>query len=291
MKASILIATAATAALLAFGAQAAPTTVYNTELGPLTGTGTTTTSPTGTTSTNAANNLSNEAPAADEWQQRNVRQGGVVGVTTDYADNTGGNGSIYFKTDGTTPSKADMEYSFSQPLLLSDFAGGSYDWYKDSASGDDWAPAPAYRLMMADANGDYAGYLIYEPYRNHAVVEDAWQTELITSSSIFWSNNAKIFLPDPCPNRQSCQYSLGTLASLNTGAKVTGFSTGVGSGWSPGTFVGAVDNVSFTFDDNTSSFNFEVSAVPEPATWAMLIAGFGLAGAALRRRNRAVLAA
>ena len=27
-----------------------------------------------------------------------------------------------------------------------------------------------------------------------------------------------------------------------------------------------------------------VAAVPEPATWAMMIAGFGLAGAAMRRR-------
>jgi hypothetical protein len=33
------------------------------------------------------------------------------------------------------------------------------------------------------------------------------------------------------------------------------------------------------------------TAVPEPATWAMLIAGFGLTGAALRRRRGAVLAA
>ncbi|MFN7174747.1 MAG: PEPxxWA-CTERM sorting domain-containing protein [Thermaurantiacus tibetensis] len=32
-------------------------------------------------------------------------------------------------------------------------------------------------------------------------------------------------------------------------------------------------------------------AVPEPATWAMLIAGFGLVGAAARRRRQAVVAA
>ena len=32
-------------------------------------------------------------------------------------------------------------------------------------------------------------------------------------------------------------------------------------------------------------------AVPEPATWAMMITGFGLAGAALRRRPRSALAA
>jgi hypothetical protein len=33
-----------------------------------------------------------------------------------------------------------------------------------------------------------------------------------------------------------------------------------------------------------------VGAVPEPASWAMLIAGFGLVGAAARRRRRAVAA-
>jgi hypothetical protein len=32
----------------------------------------------------------------------------------------------------------------------------------------------------------------------------------------------------------------------------------------------------------------EFNAVPEPASWAMMIAGFGLAGAALRRRVRVV---
>lgn len=32
------------------------------------------------------------------------------------------------------------------------------------------------------------------------------------------------------------------------------------------------------------------NAVPEPATWAMLIAGFGLVGASMRRRSRAVAA-
>ena len=38
----------------------------------------------------------------------------------------------------------------------------------------------------------------------------------------------------------------------------------------------------------TATFNYTPFAgdVPEPATWAMMIAGFGLAGAALRRRER-----
>lgn len=44
------------------------------------------------------------------------------------------------------------------------------------------------------------------------------------------------------------------------------------------------DNLS----DNRGGVSLAVSAVPEPATWAMMIAGFGLAGASLRRRKTAV---
>lgn len=36
--------------------------------------------------------------------------------------------------------------------------------------------------------------------------------------------------------------------------------------------------------------NFQGSAAPEPASWALMIAGFGLAGAAVRRRRRALAA-
>lgn len=40
-----------------------------------------------------------------------------------------------------------------------------------------------------------------------------------------------------------------------------------------------------------STLTKDVAAVPEPATWLMMIAGFGLAGAALRTRRRGVLGA
>jgi len=43
--------------------------------------------------------------------------------------------------------------------------------------------------------------------------------------------------------------------------------------------------------DNVSIVGPEAVAVPEPATWALMISGFGLAGAALRRRRLAGAAA
>lgn len=59
-----------------------------------------------------------------------------------------------------------------------------------------------------------------------------------------------------------------------------------------------VTNLSFAADSSSGGFygaaldNVGIfSAIPEPATWAMLIGGFGLAGAAMRRRRRRPMAA
>jgi hypothetical protein len=41
--------------------------------------------------------------------------------------------------------------------------------------------------------------------------------------------------------------------------------------------------------DGGGDFTLTITAVPEPANWALLITGFGLTGAALRRRHLAVI--
>jgi len=66
------------------------------------------------------------------------------------------------------------------------------------------------------------------------------------------------------------------------------------------TFASPVTLKAFIFDDNLSDNSGGISlniartpdtAVPEPASWAMLIAGFGLIGAVMRRRRRAAATA
>ncbi|HLZ75156.1 MAG TPA: PEPxxWA-CTERM sorting domain-containing protein [Phenylobacterium sp.] len=44
---------------------------------------------------------------------------------------------------------------------------------------------------------------------------------------------------------------------------------------------------SFRTTAETATFQAQLGAVPEPAAWALMISGFGLAGAALRRRRAA----
>jgi hypothetical protein len=52
-----------------------------------------------------------------------------------------------------------------------------------------------------------------------------------------------------------------------------------------------ITSATFTSTGNSFEFdNISVAAVPEPATWAMMIGGFGLIGAVARRRKRATLA-
>ncbi len=53
------------------------------------------------------------------------------------------------------------------------------------------------------------------------------------------------------------------------------------------TISGLASNDGYWVGDN---FTFSGTAVPEPASWAMLIAGFGLTGAAMRRRRTALAA-
>ena len=54
--------------------------------------------------------------------------------------------------------------------------------------------------------------------------------------------------------------------------------------------LGTVD--SYQWNNNLGAFSVDISAVPEPATWAMMLMGFGLVGAGVRMsRRKSTLAA
>lgn len=74
-----------------------------------------------------------------------------------------------------------------------------------------------------------------------------------------------------------------TLAGWN----VVGISVGHGGGAGAG-YRAFADNVTLTTKTGSTTYNFELaasSAVPEPATWGMMILGFGAIGYTMRRRR------
>ena len=271
-------------------------TVLNTDLPVLNGvTHTTTTDATGTRTNSTGARVS--APFQSyTWRQTSVGGGATVGITTDYARS--GNGSVSFETTGN-PAKADLTYSFAEAIPLSSFASIAYDFYRDGAStvGGNFAPVFRFEIFK---NATFAGSLVLEHlYQNQTQPAlDSWTTVSATQTSgIWWATNG--LLGPTFADANGGQKSLQAWIDANAGSTlyVTGYNIGVGSGWTDGTqagtglFRGALDNIAITNDAGTQSFNFEVAgAVPEPASWAMLIGGFGVVGGTLRSRRRTTVA-
>ena len=88
-------------------------------------------------------------------------------------------------------------------------------------------------------------------------------------------------------------FNLKLFDFVNYGSGLSIDGTFLGNG--PGNFVADYHNVtSVSFTSNNYSDNgldnIAVGGVPEPATWALMIGGFGLTGFAMRRRSAAVAA-
>ncbi|HVF95101.1 MAG TPA: PEPxxWA-CTERM sorting domain-containing protein [Sphingomonas sp.] len=294
MKSLYLIA-AASVALVASAAQAQ--VVNNTSLQSINGAygagvATTTTTPTGTRTTvvgpDGGGNRATGTFTTNQWYQANVGGGGTVGITTDYARS--GNGSAYFATTSGA-SKGDLQYNFSTPVLLSSLTSVSYDFYRSSTSTVDANLTPVFRFdIFEDAN--FAGSLVFENvYQSQSAAPvNTWTTLTASlSNGIFWATNAR--LGPTFASADGGQKTLDAWIAANEGTlRVTGVSIGAGSGWNNGIFAGGIDNVNFAFSGGpTNNFNFEVAAaaVPEPATWAMMLVGFGMVGGAVRTRRRA----
>jgi hypothetical protein len=275
-------------------------TVYNTSLQDLNGTAgsgtyTTTTTASGTKTTNVGTganadaNRAHGAATTGAWYQDSVGLGSTVGITTDYARS--GNGSAYFGQAQAQTGKADLQYYFSgAPIALSDLTSFSFDYLRDSSSTTTAYFAPVFRLNIAK-DGNFAGTLIYETAYNlglGAAVTDTWLTaggDL--SNGNFWTNNS---LLGPTDATTGGTKTLQEWIDDNAGSNLSvyGMQVGFGSGWD-GTFTGAVDNVSLGFGQTSFASNFEVAqtaAVPEPATWAMMLFGFAAIGGAMRHGRR-----
>ncbi|MEO5494806.1 MAG: PEPxxWA-CTERM sorting domain-containing protein [Sphingomonas sp.] len=293
---------AAVAAFVTSGAAAQ--TVYNTSLQNVNGvfgtsTAATTTTATGTRTTvtgpgpNAGANRAQGVPVLNQWYQANVGAGSTIGITTDYARS--GNGSAYFNSTQGDTGKGDLIYNFGSggaltPVALSSLTSVSFDFYRSSTSVTDPNFAPVFRLDM-QKDGVFAGSLVFENVYQQQTPSpvDTWTTLTANlTNGIFWATNGSLG-----PTFASANGGQKTLAQWiadngNANLSVTGLEIGIGSGWS-GSFFGAVDNVQANFGTARSvNSNFEVEAngaVPEPATWAMMMMGFGLMGYSMRRRR------
>lgn len=142
-------------------------------------------------------------------------------------------------------------------------------------------------------------------YNGNIITSVGWGISTNRSATVplynYISPNTAAVTAGPVLNQQFGAYEVRDYR-----ASVASFSLGAGTYWLTLSDVVATDRSAFwdVNNGNTTSFTFGVwqipalsfsingpdtSAVPEPASWAMFIGGFGLMGAALRRKKANVV--
>lgn len=206
------------------------------------------------------------------WYSTGNSGGGSSEITNGSA--RAGNGSIELHGDRTRFVLGDMFQSSSNLGAFSDFLDLGFEYQIDAASTNaccDAKYSPALRLVVWDGATKY-DFVWEQAYQaggyGAAGAKGAWNT--IASGGTFFRNGAS-----ELDQRTLATWAGGLSSAAYVGAVYLGVGSGIGAG-----YTAYADNITFGGD----TYNFEVAAVPEPATWAFMIMGFGAAGAVLRRR-------
>lgn len=206
------------------------------------------------------------------WYSTGNSGGGSSAITDSAARS--GNGSIELHGDRTRFVVGDMFASSSNLGAFSDFLDLAFDYQVDAASVSgccDTKYSPALRLIVWDGATKY-DFVWEQAYQAGAYgaagPKGTWNT--VASGGTFYRNGTSVL-----DQRTLATWGGGLSSSAYVGAVYLGVGSGIGAD-----YLAYADNIKFGGD----TYNFEVAAVPEPATWAFMIMGFGAAGAVLRRR-------
>jgi hypothetical protein len=148
--------------------------------------------------------------------------------------------------------------------------------------------SPAFRVYITDANGR-TDELIWEAAYNGGYT--AGTQDSLQSTDLFWRYiTGQGF--DGTSGVGSGSYVEHTLADWGDILGGTVIGIGIGQGGGAGTgFHAYADNLALNTTQGSFSYDFQApAAVPEPATWAMMLFGFGGVGFQLRRKRSALVA-
>lgn len=213
--------------------------------------------------------------STDGWASGGNTGGGHSEITGTVAYH--GNGSLEMFGDRTRFERSNL-------VALSSVQSLTYDWRiaGDSVSNLDPDLTPALRLNIVD--GNQFSSLVWEGAYNGlygTVNPDTWYGT--TASSTFY----KRISGGPCCTENDERTVSAWLNTYSTNAFVYSISVGVGSS-AGGGYHAFADNVTLATTAGSTTWNFETNgAVPEPASWALMLMGFGGLGAMLRRARRA----
>jgi len=149
------------------------------------------------------------------------------------------------------------------------------------------ANAADYKLTATSTSSGVLGYLIYDESVFNGTSLQYIDNSLLLSID-FTDPVTSVHVTTPGPNGQGTLFdSTGALPTVIGGSGFTG-----GTDFPNGVWIAFSDFVEVagtSFSDVVWSTSVVNPSVPEPASWAMMLGGFGLTGTAMRyRRKQAV---
>jgi len=243
-----------------------------------------------TSGNHTVTDVSSPVPVPGTWGQLPGENsgGGSAQITSQNVSDTNGSLNI---TGDRSRVQTGVQYGGGTPTGISanSLLNLTGDYFVN-ALGTNASATPAFRVLIQD--GAARSELIWE-----GSVQPDNQIGLGANSAdagdLFWQFVAgcgPTVTAGGCPGDGT--YVTHTLADwgnlFGANAFVSGISVGVGSGAGSG-FSANVDNVALAFDGGVARYDFataNTAAVPEPATWAMMLIGFGGVGFQMRRQRR-----
>jgi hypothetical protein len=232
--------------------------------------------PQGVIATDETDPAEGDAPALNVWV-RSAENGGSIGVTEDYAN--AGHGSLLLtgadpSSDGGYAASATYQWDplagldaieagdASDDTTLGSLTALGYDWCRDSVSTSTDDVVPVLQLLV-DLDGDMTTLtdqivLTYNPAGGLAVTEDQWNTTTPSGIDFETEFGTTVNLNDALTAGVVINDGASDIGTLGTGSLVYGVQVSIGD--TEDTLVGAVDNVTIGFhDDTATSWNFEVA--------------------------------
>ena len=230
-------------------------------------------------------------PSATSWGVLPGEQsaGSSIGITGTAPRS--GNGSIEMIGDRTR-FQLGIQYATGRTdlMALSAVTGLAFDWRiaADATAGYNPDETPALRLLVQD--GIQRSELIWEGAYNGTygnTTRDTWYSSTFNDNFYQYQAGQGVTLSGGAQVNKTLSQWIAS--NYDSSAYVSGVSVGDGSGFSPG-YHAFADNVTLGTTGGNTTYNFELASpgVPEPATWGLMVMGFGGLGAILRRRRGSI---